>query len=246
MRKVLRAAPAIALAAVLSGQHSNVARAQLYGSDNYIYNTQSFTHGLNLPQVPLPSGSDEIRAADGTTCKSSMAANDAYLDVGGIGSQGAGGTFDSGSVYARVVVPLGEKPRRLDCTSLYQLEIQRLQSELQLVRMGLAGGGAGMQPTAGTAKSGDWSEKGWSTKGWKDPNAKLGGPQVAAPAAIAPEPVAPRMKAPAAASPSDTAQGPRTFGWTNVDVIVEPAMSKVVAADETAGQWRTTVIMEVD
>ncbi len=100
------------------------------------YSSQNYNYGLNLPQVPLPTGQDEIRAADGTACRSNTASNNAYLDMGAIGSQGYGGEFDQGTFYGRVIVPLGDIPKRLDCSSLYNLEIQRLQHELALVRAG--------------------------------------------------------------------------------------------------------------
>lgn len=103
----------------------------------YFYSNQTYTYGMHLPQVPIQNGQDEVRSADGTTCRSSMGSNSAYLDVGAIGSQGYGGEFDQGTFYGRLIIPLGEKPRRVDCTRLYELEIQRLRHELQLVRAGV-------------------------------------------------------------------------------------------------------------
>ncbi len=141
------------------------------GNNNpYSFNNQTYSYGLQLPQVPQPNGQDEIRAADGTTCRSSMASNDAYLDVGGIGGQGNDGSFSSGTVYGRLIVPLGGVPKRLDCSSLYALEIERLKHELNLVRAGLSGGG--FEPSQGQAssqgkKSKGWAEEGWSNKGFK-------------------------------------------------------------------------------
>jgi hypothetical protein len=49
---------------------------------------------------------------------------------------------EGAAVYGRVVIPLGKRPRRVDCTSLYELEIERLRMELELMRMGLAVGDA--------------------------------------------------------------------------------------------------------
>ena len=37
--------------------------------------------------------------------------------------------------YARITVPLGKKPKRLDCSKLYELEIVRLKEEIALLRM---------------------------------------------------------------------------------------------------------------
>lgn len=90
--------------------------------------------GFSLPGVTLPSGTDEVRAADGTSCRSAVGGNGAYLDVGVIGKQSAS---NDNAYYGRVVVPLGKAPRRLDCASLYELEIERLKLELELAKAGM-------------------------------------------------------------------------------------------------------------
>lgn len=160
MRTVPRNARAVSAALVLAGASIGCAeplsaQSTAGGYPNiYGYQNQSYTSGLYLPQVSQPSGQDEIRAADGTTCRSSMASNDAYLDVGGIGGQAIDGTFNQGSVYGRIIVPLGAVPKRLDCTALYNLEIARLRNELELVRSGL--------PAAVTRGDRNWAEEGWS------------------------------------------------------------------------------------
>ena len=118
-------------------------------------NTQ---YGVALPNAALPSGSDEVRAADGTSCRSAVGGDGAYVDTGVIGSPGQSGSDFSGAVYTRLVVPLGGRTKRLDCASLYELEIQRLKMELDLARMGLSGQA---QPTAATS----WQDEGWSNEG---------------------------------------------------------------------------------
>ena len=90
--------------------------------------------GFSLPGVTLPSGTDEVRAADGTSCRSAVGGNGAYLDVGVIGKQSA---RDDNAYYGRVVVPLGKMPKRLNCSALYELEIERLKLELELAKAGL-------------------------------------------------------------------------------------------------------------
>ncbi|MEM9278775.1 MAG: hypothetical protein AAGA76_09385, partial [Pseudomonadota bacterium] len=75
--------------------------------------------GFNLPGVQLPQGSDEVRAADGTTCRSAVAGSGSYLDVGLIGNPEQTNADSSFSAYTRIVVPLGHKPKRLDCSRLY-------------------------------------------------------------------------------------------------------------------------------
>ena len=86
------------------------------------------------------------------------------------------------AAYGRVVIPLGSRPKRLDCSKLYNLEVERLQIELDLMKMGV-GPDAGMttastaQPASTTAavpakrqvkaqrKSKNWVSEGWSARG---------------------------------------------------------------------------------
>ena len=39
--------------------------------------------------------------------------------------------------YARVILPLGEAPTRLNCARLYELEIQKLKAEIEMLKVGL-------------------------------------------------------------------------------------------------------------
>ena len=146
--------------------------------------------GFNLPGVQLPQGHDEVRAADGTTCRSAVSGSGAYLDVGIIGNPDSGAAAGV-SHYGRLVVPIGKKAKRLDCSRLYDLEVQRLELELRLMQLGL---NRGVSPPSGTAVSGsesenlaedstasgkpveqasletssgsgDWDDEGWSTDG---------------------------------------------------------------------------------
>ena len=39
--------------------------------------------------------------------------------------------------YARIIIPLGKAPERLDCNALYMLDIQRLKAEIELLKIGL-------------------------------------------------------------------------------------------------------------
>ena len=148
--------------------------------------------GFNLPGVQLPQGADEVRAADGTTCRSAVSGNGAYLDVGVIGTPkatGAGGS--TASAYGRIVIPLGRSPKRLDCSQLYALEVERLKMELRLMQMGLGAQAIAPDPVttastpAGPAATGQhangvraetasarskhssWADEGWSTDGRK-------------------------------------------------------------------------------
>jgi len=109
--------------------------------DNYI---QQNTTGFNLPGVTLPQGHDEVRAADGTTCRSAVGGNGGYFDMGLIGNPETESSSDgSVSAYGRVVFQFGANRPRVDCTRLYDLELARLEMELKLMQMGL---GRGMAP----------------------------------------------------------------------------------------------------
>lgn len=112
--------------------------------------------GFNLPGVTLPQGHDEVRAADGTTCRSAVGGNGAYVDMGLIGNpERTGETEGSLSAYGRLVVPLGAMNRkRIDCTKLYDLEVARLEMELKLMQMGL---GRGMAPVGEGSSTSDAS-----------------------------------------------------------------------------------------
>ncbi len=142
-----------------------------HAETNYINQNIS---GFNLPGVSLPNGSDEVRAADGTTCRSAVGGNGAYLDVGVIGNPEMAANEASFSTYGRLVVPLGKTPRRVDCTRLYDLEIQRLEMELKLAQMGLA---QGISPVMEATSTQDgsipeveaaWVEDGWTKDGLEE------------------------------------------------------------------------------
>lgn len=124
-------------------------------ADSYDSNAQ---FGFNLPPVTMPYGQDQVRAMDGTFCQSSVSNGGAYLDMGVIGNGGYEDVPGSGAVYGRLVVPLGTKPKRLDCTTLYDLEIERLRMELQLTRMGISN-------STTPAPNADWQSQGWTAKG---------------------------------------------------------------------------------
>jgi len=105
--------------------------------------------GLFLPNAPTgPGGEDSIETPGGTRCRQSINSNGAYVDLGVTGNASskpdtsAGGTaFYSderdrqATAYARITIPIGPKPKRLDCNSVYELEIERLKRELELMKM---------------------------------------------------------------------------------------------------------------
>ena len=177
MWQVLRSKSKVAIAILLAAGCS-----QAYGQSADTYINQSIS-GFNLPGVQLPQGHDEVRAADGTTCRSAVSGGGAYMDIGVIGSPQSSSTDASYSAYTRVVIPLGKKPPRLDCARLYNLEVQRLEMELKLMQMGLTRGIApadeavssvdqSSSPTlvakSSSSSSDAWDEDGWTTDGLKD------------------------------------------------------------------------------
>ena len=92
-------------------------------------------NGFNLPTIPNVTGQDIVRGSGGISCQSSVGSGGPNFDLGVIGSNDMFDR-DSMSVYGRITVPLGKRPKRVDCTRLYDLEISRLQMELQLMRAG--------------------------------------------------------------------------------------------------------------
>ena len=131
-------------------------------ADDYIIN-QNQT-GIALPGVALPNGYDEVRAADGTTCRSAVGGNGAYIDSGIIGGGLSSTGSNSISAYGRVVVPLGERKPRLNCNELYRLELERLQFEVQMLRRGLDP----RLSQQGISGGEDWDTEGWTTDGRSD------------------------------------------------------------------------------
>lgn len=100
-------------------------------SQSSVFNQNS----VNLPTAPQPFGQDIVRSAGGASCQTAVASNGPYLDLGVISSEDVF-SRQTNAVYGRMVVPLGPKPDRVDCTHLYELEIARLKSELELSRLG--------------------------------------------------------------------------------------------------------------
>ena len=102
-----------------------------------------------MPPPPTgPGGEDSITTSEGVRCSQSINASGGYLDVGVAGGNlstyddqtPSAGTFLGGQSaigYARVIIPLGATPKRLDCTALYDLEIARLKQEIQQLKIGL-------------------------------------------------------------------------------------------------------------
>lgn len=113
--------------------------------------------GIYLPSAPQgPGGEDTIESSSGTRCRQSINSNKGYLDVGvagsvrsevPTGSRVPGSVFPNGVfvtindrdrealAYARVTVPLGRQPTRIDCSRIYELEMERLRQEIAVLKM---------------------------------------------------------------------------------------------------------------
>ena len=175
MRKVFRASQVLTLSllpalAVVS-----------QGLAEDILNLNQNQTGFSLPGVSLPQGQDEVHASDGTTCRSAVSGSGAYLDLGVIRGNNSSNEANSDiATYGRVVIPIGRTPKRVDCSRLYELEVERLQLELKLLKMGLGTDGqttgsttsatatattASAAPAARSATSAGWANEGWSIRG---------------------------------------------------------------------------------
>ena len=108
---------------------------------------QATTNGLYLPQAPTgPGGEDSIETSGGTRCRQSINSNGAYVDLGVAGTAGSSLPANSNRIfsdsrdreataYARVTIPIGSRPKRIDCSTIYRLEIEKLKREVELLRM---------------------------------------------------------------------------------------------------------------
>jgi hypothetical protein len=113
---------------------------------------------LSLPGASQSYGQDSIRAGD-LDCKNSIGGATTFeFGMTGIvdnysspfGSSDQGNSEKDVGVFARIVIPLDKPRERINCNSLYQLELRKkrlevlkLQEELEaLKRLNAAGGPA--------------------------------------------------------------------------------------------------------
>jgi len=110
-----------------------------------------------IPGSPtVIQGGDDVRSRDGTTCHqgtyqsptldmgvtstgtnggtNSMSATQNGTNMILMPNNGANNSATTG-IYARVIIPLNDGPRnRVDCSRLYELEIERLRLELEKLK----------------------------------------------------------------------------------------------------------------
>lgn len=128
-----------------------------YGTSAYAENSSL---NLALPSAPQAYGQDSIRSGE-LDCKNAIGgATQLEFGVTGIidnyqspfgGNNGIDSSRDIG-VYARITIPLDKPKERINCNSLYQLELRKkrlevlkLQQELEALRALTASGGASFE-----------------------------------------------------------------------------------------------------
>jgi len=103
---------------------------------------------LQIPNAYNNYSYDEIRTEDNMSCKNAISGTTQFeMGMTGIVNN-ATSPFDSNEdttkdigLYARIVMPVGKTPERINCNSLYQLELQKkrlevmkLETELQRLK----------------------------------------------------------------------------------------------------------------
>lgn len=123
---------------------------------------QSAQINYNLPQSQgFAQGTDRYRSSDGSECSHSTAPRRAYLEVGGFGGGTSGMGSDqnnmgsvvvtgTGSVaqsdptpfyknvgggYAKLTINLDTERPQLDCSKLYEMDLEQKRLELEQARM---------------------------------------------------------------------------------------------------------------
>lgn len=105
-------------------------------------NAKAENSGINLsiPNAGTTYGQDSIRSADGLDCKNAIGgATNVEFGVTGIvdNARGPFSSSDPGNptskdigVYARITIPLDAPAERINCNSLYQLELRKKRLEV--------------------------------------------------------------------------------------------------------------------
>lgn len=97
---------------------------------------QTTSLGLSLPSSTSGYGQDSI-SSGGFSCSQSVDGS-TKIETGIVRTQQDGSTTIATNgpntqtgLYARIVIPIDKPKARIDCTELYQLELQRRRIELQ-------------------------------------------------------------------------------------------------------------------
>jgi hypothetical protein len=106
----------------------------------------------NLPSLGSTGTGSEVTTASGASCRTGTQRTTVDMGItskryddnsmGNINPQAGLYNFntpqDTGMVYARIVIPIGAKKSQLDCSRMYNLELNRMKSENELLRQQLA------------------------------------------------------------------------------------------------------------
>lgn len=112
----------------------------------------AYNASAQLPSLGSTGTGSEVTTASGASCRTGTQRT--TVDVGitsrsydNMGAQpinphtsmyNINTPQDTGMVYARIVIPIGAKKSQLDCSRMYDLELNRMKSENELLRQQLA------------------------------------------------------------------------------------------------------------
>jgi hypothetical protein len=103
---------------------------------------------LSIPNAPQNYQSDSIRAGD-MDCKNAIGsatnfefgvmgiANTSESEVIANNYEMSDGAFKDVGVYARIIIPIDGPRERINCNTLYQLELQKKRLEVQMLQQEL-------------------------------------------------------------------------------------------------------------
>lgn len=104
---------------------------------------ESSSMSFSIPSISSVSGSDSIRAGD-LDCKNAIGGstnfeigmtgviNNAVVPI--IGKEGDDPQTKDIGLYARLIIPLDAPNERINCNTLYQLELQRRRLEVERLK----------------------------------------------------------------------------------------------------------------
>ncbi len=104
---------------------------------------ESSSMSFSIPSISSVSGSDSIRAGD-LDCKNAIGGstnfeigmtgviNNAVVPI--IGKEGNDPQTKDIGLYARLIIPLDAPNERINCNTLYQLELQRRRLEVERLK----------------------------------------------------------------------------------------------------------------
>lgn len=90
----------------------------------------SSSWAVTIPSAASPGFGDEVRSADGVSCRNGNSGP--QVEFGAATEDNAVSGKDS-VAYARITLSL-DRPKSVDCSNLYQLELERLNFELKQLK----------------------------------------------------------------------------------------------------------------